>query len=218
MSKISNGLEHVIDGVQMHLLPEKAIWIPDHDALLLSDLHLGKVDHFRKHGLAVPQAVGKGDLDVLSSLLERFSIRRCYLLGDLFHSEYNAEWERFSEWASLQQAQLFLVEGNHDILPHSLYTESHLLVSPQVALGQLLLTHVPMDSVPEGGFNIAGHIHPGIRLSGKGRQTLRLPCYFKGKRQLILPAFGSFTGLHILTPDPQDEVFAIAEHRVIQVQ
>lgn len=217
MEQVEQGLEQMIAGIKMFLLPEKAIWIPDHNALLLSDLHLGKVDHFRKNGLPVPHAAGKSDIELLSHLLDKYDVQHCYLLGDLFHSEHNAEWDRFSRWAAEQSAHLHLVEGNHDILSREQYVACGLQVHAEVVLDGLLLSHEPIDNIPEGRFNIAGHIHPGIRLHGKGRQTLRLPCFFKQPHQLIMPAFGSFTGLYVMTPTEHDEVFAIVEGQVVKV-
>lgn len=217
MDKTEASLEQVISGLKMYLLPEKAVWIPDKKALLLSDLHLGKVDHFRKNGLAVPHAAGKSDLDLLSLLIARYDVQHCFLLGDLFHSEYNAEWERFAAWASGQDAVLYLVEGNHDILSKEQYSACGLKIFSHLELDNILLSHEPLDEIPSGFFNIAGHIHPGIRLFGKGRQSLRLPCFFKQPQLLILPAFGSFTGLYVVSPKEKDEVFAIAGGRVVKV-
>lgn len=217
MEQVEPGLEQIIAGMKMYLLPEKVIWIPEQKALLLSDLHLGKVDHFRKNGLAIPHAAGKSDLDLLSRLIERYDVHHFYLLGDLFHSEHNAEWDRFTAWSTKQYASLYLIEGNHDILSEEQYNACGLEVLPQLALEGLLLSHEPLEDIPAGFFNIAGHIHPGIRLHGKGRQSLRLPCFFKQPRQLILPAFGSFTGLYVMSPKENDEVFAIADGRVVKV-
>lgn len=217
MDKTEAGLAYFIAGMKVFLLPEKAIWIPEKNALLLSDLHLGKVDHFRKNGVAIPHAAGKGDLDLLADLMARFEIEHCYLLGDLFHSDHNAEWDRFVTWTQKQSSSLYLVEGNHDILSKQRYDDCGLEVKASMELESLLLTHEPLENIPGDFFNIAGHIHPGIRLSGKGRQSLRLPCFFKQQQQLILPAFGSFTGLYVMSPKENDEVFAIADGQVVKV-
>lgn len=202
---------------QLVLLPEKAIWLPEHQALLVADIHLGKVGHFRKHGLGVPSDGGLDDLERLSQLMDRLRPRQLFILGDLFHSELNEEWEPAKAWFQRQESTIILVEGNHDILQTSVYTEAGLIVKPEGRLGSLIFSHEPLNSVAEGWLNIAGHIHPGVRLSGKGRQSLRLPCFHRQGARLILPAFGKWTGLYLLPPEKEDEIFAIADEQVIQV-
>jgi metallophosphoesterase superfamily enzyme len=54
-------------------------------------------------------------------------------------------------------------------------------------------------------------------MKGVGRQFVKLPCFYKTETQLILPAFGNFTGKHILNPSEKDEIFAIVEGEVICV-
>ena len=79
-----------------------------------------------------------------------------------------------------------------------------------------LLTHHP--TIKEGFFNFSGHIHPGIMLRGSGAQSLKLPCFFQKENQMILAAFGEFTGKHILKPQQNDIVYAIANDEVIKIK
>ena len=44
------------------------------------------------------------------------------------------------------------------------------------------------------GYVLAGHLHPGVRLHGPGRQSVRLPCFAFGRNAALLPAFSEFTG------------------------
>jgi metallophosphoesterase superfamily enzyme len=81
--------------------------------------------------------------------------------------------------------------------------------------GPFLLTHHP--ATDHDAFNICGHVHPGIRLTGKGRQGIKLPCFFMRGRQLIVPAFGSFTGLHMMEVQIDDCLYVIAEQEIIAI-
>lgn len=202
---------------EMVLLPEKAIWLPGSNALLIADLHFGKAGHFRKHGLGIPSDGGKQDLANLDKLVSAVQPHSLYLLGDLFHSDLNQEWEPVKEWFESIDCRKVLVEGNHDIFQKSVYQEAGLELVRREKIGNLILTHEPLDNPPEGNLNLAGHIHPGVRLTGKARQSLRLPCFFRQDQQLILPAFGSMTGLYLLPPKEGDQIFAIVEGQVIQV-
>lgn len=218
MSVPLTGTKAIVVGEEeLVLLPEKALWLPEYKALLLADLHLGKAGHFRKHGLGIPSDGGKHDLSRLDSLVEIVNPECLYLLGDLFHSDINEEWNAVHDWFTSVQCRKVLVEGNHDIFQEKIYLKAGLEVMKVKTLGQLILTHEPMENVPAGFLNIAGHIHPGVKLQGKARQSLRLPCFHRQKSQLILPAFGRLTGLYLLPPKEGDEIFAIADDQVIQV-
>jgi metallophosphoesterase superfamily enzyme len=80
--------------------------------------------------------------------------------------------------------------------------------------GPFLFSH---DRVESELFNFHGHIHPGVRLRGKGRQSVVLPCFFFGKNYGVLPSFGDFTGLYKLVPRKSDKVYVIAEDSVIEM-
>jgi uncharacterized protein len=54
-------------------------------------------------------------------------------------------------------------------------------------------------------------VHPGVLLSSRaGGDRARLPCFVLGRRRAILPAFGGFTGLALVTPAPGERIVAIA--------
>jgi metallophosphoesterase superfamily enzyme len=75
-------------------------------------------------------------------------------------------------------------------------------------LGGLALAHHP-DPVP-GAYVLAGHVHPAARLGGRAHDSLRLPCFHFGPAVGVLPAFGAFTGMHVMTRGPEDRVFVVA--------
>lgn len=200
----------------LYLLPEKALLWPSKQFLVISDLHIGKANHFRKAGIAVPKAVNHTNLRALTRLVLRTQPERVLFLGDLFHSDPNREWQAFVQWMKqFPDIRFELVIGNHDILPATFYEEAGVHCYPEgLQIGPFWLTHEPQVD-PTKGYNLAGHIHPGVRLSGKGRQSLRLPCFWFGEQQSLLPAFGAFTGLHRIEPKAEERVFVIANEKVI---
>ncbi len=190
-----------------------ALYVPAHDCLLIADVHLGKVSHFRKHGAAVPTAAIQSNFDRLNQAMDHFQTDRLYFLGDLFHSHTNKEWDYFARWIEERKPKTTLVLGNHDIIPLSRYDALGIATCETGNLGDLQLTHIPEEQ-PEK-FTVSGHIHPGVRLRGVGRQSISLPCFFISGKQMILPAFGSFTGKHVLRPGNEDRIYAIAEGELI---
>jgi DNA ligase-associated metallophosphoesterase len=202
---------------ELVLLKEKAIYWKDQSILLLSDLHLGKVGHFRKEGLAVPKQSAGQELEVLDRLLKSLDVREIIFAGDFSHSVYNPELEAFLSWREkYQSVSMVLVKGNHDILPSSFYVRSGLkIVDESLELNPFLISHKPLEN--EKLYNIAGHIHPGVSLKGRARQRITLSCFYFGKNYALLPAFGSFTGKCLIDVKEGDRVYVLTENSVKEV-
>ena len=205
-------------GHKIQLLPQKALFFYGFNTLVIADLHLGKVNHFRKSGIPVPDKANDDNTGRLIDCLQMTKASRAIFLGDLFHSHYNYEWEVLGQVRKhFADVAFDLVLGNHDILSEQQYDRNRLQVFDQISLGPFSLTHEPLTGEMDDRYNIAGHIHPGVRLRGTARQSLMLPCFYFGKRQALLPAFGSFTGLARISPRKEDRIYAIAENRIVEL-
>mgnify|MGYP003580879199 CR=1 FL=1 len=200
------------------LLAQKGLYWRARKILLLADLHLGKINHFRKSGNALPQKANEHNLELLVDVVSQTQPSRIICLGDLFHSHYNPEWEVFGELVRHFSSVSFeLVLGNHDIMSERQYERKGIRVYDTLRIGNFLLTHHPIVDVPEELYNMAGHIHPGVQLIGKGRQSVTLPCFYFGKRRAFLPAFGMFTGLARIYPKKDDKVFVVTDDKILAV-
>lgn len=188
--------------------------------LILSDLHVGKVNHFRKAGIPVPVQAGEATLEALIQILITTRPARTIFLGDLFHSHYNTAWDALGKvLESFPEIQFDLVAGNHDILSDYQYKKSGLTLHREICISESIrLRHEPLDESDENLFQISGHIHPSVRLRNKGLQSEKFPCYWLSGRTMILPAFGEFTGSHCITPKKSDRIFFIAGQKVIDAQ
>jgi DNA ligase-associated metallophosphoesterase len=202
-------------GEMLQLHPWGAVYRDKNAQLLISDLHLGKISHFRKYGAAVPLEATDRNFERLNDLFTTFRPQSIAFLGDLFHSHMNREWDVFAAWVKTCTAELILVEGNHDILGVQPFEKIGVQVYPTLNSGPFTYSHHPLKSFE--GYNICGHIHPAVRLKGVGKQSLRLPCFHFRNRQLILPAFGAFTGSHVMTIEKHDQVFALAGEAIISL-
>jgi DNA ligase-associated metallophosphoesterase len=183
--------------------------------LLISDVHLGKVAHFRKHGIGIPEDAIFENFFRLNTVLELFNPDTIIFLGDLFHSKINKEWDLFVEWTKTLSQKIILIEGNHDIISKKYYEALNIEIYIELVIDNFLLTHHPTEK--EGVINFCGHIHPGVKLKGLGRQFLSLRCFFRKPNQLIFPAFGEFTGNAYLIPTENDKVYAITKEEIIEV-
>lgn len=193
-----------------------AVFWEEEKILLISDVHLGKIAHFRKHGMAIPNEAIFENFKRLNFVVDFFKPEKIIFLGDLFHSKMNKEWELFANWTKEIPQQIILVEGNHDIIAKHNYEDLGVKIYSELVIGAFILTHHPIEK--EGFYNFCGHIHPGIKLKGIGRQFLNLSCFFRKPHQLIFPAFGEFTGNFYLIPTEKDIVYAISKEEIFEVK
>lgn len=220
---ISEVAEHEILGQHLLLLPQKAIYWKEEKTLIISDLHFGKAAHFRKAGIAVPNGNITADILLLGKLIQKYLPETLIFLGDLFHSDFNSDWNLFSNWRKLHPTlKIILVKGNHDIIPSNYYSTLGIeIINKELYLGPFEFAHHPFSLNQEISENhpyrICGHLHPGIRLAGKGRQTATLSCFFFSKNQAILPAFGSFTGNFMIKPTEKDHIFCVVRNRIMSI-
>ncbi|HET6255213.1 MAG TPA: ligase-associated DNA damage response endonuclease PdeM [Puia sp.] len=208
---------------QLWLSPHRCIYWEEERSLVLSDLHFGKTGHFRKAGIAVPQSIYREDLLRLLSLIQYFQPKQLLIVGDLFHSRENKELELFLRWRNdFPDLGMRLVLGNHDILHAGWYAKAGIVVNEGVLrMGGFAFVHDigDVEESEAGGemgedsagapYYFSGHLHPGIRISGLGKQSLQFPCFYFGERYAILPAFGRFTGMVSIDPGAESNVFAI---------
>lgn len=201
-----------ICGEKLQLLPEKVIYWKKVRALIVSDLHLGKAGHFRKHGIPVSRKVHFTDLSILHDLLISYKPLEVILLGDLFHSFKNNEWDDFMSFVKVfDHVKFTLVRGNHDIMgeyPKELHMVDLLEREP------FSFTHQREENKL---YNFSGHIHPGIRINGIAREGLTLPCFYFSKNHGVLPAFGQFTGIKKIRPSKGDKIFGIVDDNVMEL-
>jgi uncharacterized protein len=208
----------VVAGEELLLRAEKAAYWPRRKTLFAADLHWGKTAAFLAGGIPVPQAGTAKDLERLAGVLSATGAERLVILGDLFHAKAGLAPHLLDEvaaWRSQhQELDIILVRGNHDARsgdpPPGWRFEcgaAPLLETP------FAYCHYP-DALA-GSYVLAGHLHPGIILRGRGRQALRLPCFHFGLSVGILPAFGSFTGTAEITLQEGDRTFAVAAEEIV---
>ena len=182
--------------------------------IIISDLHLGKTFHFRKNGIAVPKGIAYKNIASLNKILERHQPKELLILGDLFHSKYNAEWEDFKALRyHYSNVRFQLVIGNHDSFPLEEYLKANIVVDDHLFEDGILYSHEPKRT---DHFSIYGHIHPAIRLKGGLMPSLRLACFHITESDLIMPAFGAFTGTHLLKVNSKTRVLAIVEGKIFE--
>lgn len=212
--------EVIAGGQSLVLLPERAAFWRETGTLLVADPHFGKAAAFRAGGFPVPAGTTGESLSRLHSAVSRMAPRRIVFLGDLLHARSGRSpsmLAALTSWRSdNEDVDVLLVRGNHDRHagdpPAELGVEC---VDEPHPDGPFILSHHPVASVD--GYVIAGHTHPGVRLYGAGGERARLPCFVVGSRVTVLPAFGDFTGLADGEPDPDADIYVVADNSVLRI-
>ncbi len=221
---MQNPFPHIIYKNTFWVSSERCVWWEEENTLIVSDLHLGKTGHFRKSGIGVPQGIYKADLQRLMAQLYFFKADRLIIVGDLTHSTENRELDHFKKWRKdFSLLHIDLVKGNHDILTDTWYDDTgidvsahHLVVKDFCFRHDLKIKH--KETLPDGiVYTFVGHVHPGVTVKGKGRQTLRFPCFYFTAEHCILPAFSRFTGTYSVERQKNETVYAIAGNQLMHI-
>ncbi|MDP9044270.1 MAG: ligase-associated DNA damage response endonuclease PdeM, partial [Pseudomonadota bacterium] len=167
-----------VAGNTLLLLPEKVVFLPESDTLLVADAHIGKATSFRQLGVPVPAGTTGQTLDALSGLIQRLDARRVVFLGDFLHSaralapDTLATLERWRERHA--SVELTLVRGNHD--RHAGDPPARLDIQPvEEPLGWRGLAFAHHPRPMPGAYVLAGHLHPCVSVGGRAHDWHRLP-------------------------------------------
>ena len=224
------------------LRPSGMLILPARATGFVADLHLGKTTHFQRAGVAVPHGADTATLARLEQDLQSHPLQHLVVLGDLVHSRQAltpALQDRLqalrTRWPALQ---LHLVWGNHDrhareaLEPLLAELGWHSCPPEGWCDGPVRGLHDPDDLTPDPNarLTLLGHLHPGVRLKGRARQQLRLPCFAAGPlstkagtdkaagTRVLLPAYGSFTGQSPQLPKDCPWVYAMAGEAVLTLE
>ncbi|QIH34385.1 ligase-associated DNA damage response endonuclease PdeM [Sphingobacterium sp. DR205] len=197
---------------------QRTIFWPKQNTLILSDLHLGKAAHFRKHGIPIPSDTSSRDLDRLAALIDHYRAENVLVVGDLIHAGINQEVLLLAAFKQrYADLNFHLVVGNHDRKVEKLAEQVDLIYHhDKFELEQISFVHEPI--IDPSAFTISGHIHPGIRIKLPPNKHLRLPCFWVSTQQIILPAFSKFTGLDSRRMPQEYDCYALHDEIILPLK
>lgn len=213
-------MEIICNNELLVLSVKRAIFWPRKKILILADLHLGKTGYFRSKGIPIPSTILWDDLKRISILIQTYQPKEIIVAGDMFHHGYNSDIKIFRQWRQNHLGiNIVLVPGNHDKQLPIEYDSLGIQVTPDVHMHDAFTIVHQLPKAPSmQSFFISGHIHPGYKMEGRARQSMRLPCFIVAKTYIVLPAFSAFTGLD--TSQHEEEgynYFLIAGEKIIQM-
>lgn len=200
---------------------DRAAYLPDADALVLADLHLGKGE-----AAAVELPLSGRVVDRVDELVARFDPATVVLAGDVLHTfsgTTRAVADAFEALRSrLTGVDLRIVAGNHDVAlaalcdgtaPERGSDGADAVLDFHRLPGGTLVCHGHEEPPGDADRYVVGHDHPAIVIEGKRR-----PCYlygegaYRGGDVLVLPAFNPLatgTAVNRLSPgDPSSPMLS----------
>jgi DNA ligase-associated metallophosphoesterase len=203
------------------LYPERAVFWERTATLLVADLHWGKDAAFRAGAIPVPAGSLMDDLIRLDTALARQPVQRLMILGDLLHARESLSSdviERVAGWRETwKDVEILLVRGNHDRHVRALPETWNIIeIQGEYQSTPFVLRHIPAPS--ETGYVLAGHLHPAVEMRGKGRQIVRVPCFWFGSQMGVLPAFGTFTGVSVVYPRSGEHVVGVINQTLLDLK
>ncbi|HXQ10235.1 MAG TPA: ligase-associated DNA damage response endonuclease PdeM [Caulobacteraceae bacterium] len=186
------GVAVTLGEAELLLRASGVLWLGRARTLVAADLHLEKGSAYARKGQLLPPYDTADTLGRLAAEVAALDPVVVVLLGDSFHDgEGEArmaprDTQRLEAIAA--RRRLIWVVGNHDADgPKALPGE----VVPDIRIEGVVFRHEPIAG-PQTG-EAAGHLHPCLRVAGRGGKVRRR-CFVTDGARIVLPAFGAFAG------------------------
>jgi DNA ligase-associated metallophosphoesterase len=209
-----------VAGETLVLRADKTAYWPAGQTLFLADVHFGKPESFRTMGIPAIGETTRESLAMIERAMKETASKRLIVLGDFWHARSGKTAEvlqTISDWRKRHDSlDVRVVLGNHDFSAGSLPANWRFTIDHHpTVMGPFVLAHKPMAH-PDG-YVLSGHLHPAIGIGGRGRQNVKLPCFWFAESFAVLPAFGGYTGTSVIQPTFGDRVVGIVEGELLEV-
>ncbi|MFB6180694.1 MAG: metallophosphoesterase [Candidatus Nanohalobium sp.] len=187
-----------------------ALYHPEIDTAVISDLHLGLEEGMTSKGSYIPQFQLETILSDLEKIKEETEAFRLVVNGDLkneFKTSLYAEKSEtkdFLEKADSLFSEVVLIKGNHDTFIESAVEEEGFELEKYFLKNSILFTHGHISlkelEVNSDKFKtvIIGHEHPALELKDDIGVKEKVNCFLYGKNSegkglVVLPAFSTIS-------------------------
>ncbi len=210
---MSSSITVELAGEAIELYPQRALFWPTKQALIIADLHLAKDTIFRRNGIAVPNGSNATDLEKLDALIAQTFAKKIIILGDVVHAKLEASDPAFSLWHQWREKNsaidIIATTGNHDRgMPlDELRIDD---AGEKILEPPFLFTHEPAQD--KKNYVLAGHLHPRAGIDGV---TRRWPAFWFTDRIGVLPAFTTLAGGYSPKIGKNDQIFLCVEDIII---
>ncbi len=192
---------------------ERAVYLEDISAVIITDLHIGYEDELRERGIIVPSQ-WKSMRNRIEDIMEKTEADRLIILGDIKHSILSTP-RYVREFFEDMPYEIMAVKGNHDGGIEEM-VDFKVYPSQGFRIGKYGFIHGHSwlsEEVVKADFLFMGHMHPEIELFDSLRKSNKMACFLYGNLNekgiekygrdmaiLILPAFNPLVGAAIGKP------------------
>ncbi len=196
------------------LFGERALHLPDADAVAVGDVHVGLESDLARAGVHLPSQTSRMRAR-LEEVLRRTAAKRLIVIGDLKHKVPYSTRQEIRELPTFFRglpAKVELVPGNHDVdLDGLLDVEVH--DATGILVGDVALLHGhtwPSDDIMSARTVVTCHNHPAVLLMDALGHRHKEPAWIRapfteaarkqypmlpeGAQMIVMPAFNELTG------------------------
>ncbi len=186
------------------------LYLEEHRALVISDVHLGFEAELATRGILVPRFHFKDVLEQVARTIREAKllgpVEKIIINGDLKH-EFGTispqEWReilRLLDFLSKHCRTIVLIRGNHDVKLSPIARKRQIEVVPDLLLDSVFITHghvVPSsERFRKAKVVIIGNEHPAVSLKDTIRSET-FKCFLSGtfrrKKLLVIPSMNPST-------------------------
>jgi putative SbcD/Mre11-related phosphoesterase len=202
-----------------------AVFLPEADLLVISDLHLGLEKTMTFKGNYIPQNQLEQMKEDIKEAKNETGAERILVNGDLknqFKTSYseNEEIKELANFLNLNFDEVIVVEGNHDTFIESTLDERGIDIQESHIENKTLFVHGDKDleELEIEGFDeietvVIGHEHPAISMKDDigVKEKVSALLYGEmddGRNLIILPAFSSIANGTSVNEVPERELLS----------
>lgn len=175
------------------VLRDRGLYLPEADALVLADLHVGRAE---ASSVALPLGERAALRERLVGLLDAFDPETVVFAGDVLHTfseatdRARASLDDLVDACRDHDARVVPVAGNHDTMLGAVWDGA--VVDEHRLSDGTLVCHGHAEPDGEAPRYVVGHDHPAIEIEGQ-----RHPCLlygegvYRGGDLFVLPAFSA---------------------------
>jgi len=180
-----------------------AIYLPELDLIVLSDLHLGLEASMTSQGNYVPTFNLEDIKEEINLLKELSGADRILVNGDL-KNEYSTSYSEKKEVTEIVKflkdnfEDVIIIKGNHDLFLEDLLKENGVRLLDSYQEKSILFVH-GHEKLEDEDFDtlVIGHEHPALALKDDIGVTEKEPCLLHGETSLgelfVLPPYSKIS-------------------------
>ena len=136
-------LETTLHGQKIVFHPQRVLLLPDLDAMLVADIHLGKAEFMQGKGIPLSNLPHQKDHERLVKLIKEFQVKKLFILGDLVHRprQNPQSLQRLIRDLHPLAMEVHWIQGNHDGDHQRSLPDSWKVHSNALELGAFVLRH-----------------------------------------------------------------------------